>query len=93
IGYRRIGAVRGEQVLGSLRLADGKAPPFGALVVSERTGHTLGMVGDEGRTYLAGISGEDRQALTVSWSGRVQCRLDLPEKVTLSQGPLLLPCR
>ncbi|MGU6965753.1 fimbrial outer membrane usher protein StdB [Salmonella enterica subsp. enterica serovar Poona] len=93
IGYRQIGAVRGEQVLGSLRLADGKAPPFGALVVSERTGHTLGMVGDDGRTYLAGISGEDRQALIVSWNGRVQCRLDLPKKVTLSQGPLLLPCR
>ncbi|HAV0157989.1 TPA: fimbrial outer membrane usher protein StdB [Salmonella enterica] len=93
IGYRRIDASRGEQVLGNLRLADGKAPPFGALVVSSRTGKTLGMVGDNGQTYLSGITAEDRQALTVSWNGRVQCRPDLPEKLTLSQGPLLLPCR
>ncbi|HAG2285035.1 TPA: fimbria/pilus outer membrane usher protein, partial [Salmonella enterica] len=93
IGYRRIDASRGEQVLGNLRLADGKAPPFGAQVVSARTGRTLGMVGDDGQAYLAGVSEEDRQALAVSWDGRVQCRLTLSANLTLSQGPLLLPCR
>ncbi|EII7450782.1 fimbria/pilus outer membrane usher protein, partial [Salmonella enterica subsp. enterica serovar Newport] len=93
IGYRRIDASRGEQVLGNLRLTDGKAPPFGAQVVSARTGRTLGMVGDDGLAYLAGVSEEDRQALAVSWDGRVQCRLTLPANLTLSQGPLLLPCR
>ncbi|ECG5644756.1 fimbrial outer membrane usher protein StdB [Salmonella enterica subsp. enterica serovar Poona] len=93
IGYRQINASQGEQVMGSLRLADGRTPPFGAQVVSARTGRTLGMVGDDGLAYLAGIRGEDRQALTVSWNGRVQCRLTLPAKVTLSQGPLLLPCQ
>ncbi|ECJ2224332.1 fimbrial outer membrane usher protein StdB [Salmonella enterica] len=93
IGYRRIDASKGEQVLGNLRLADGKAPPFGALVVSTRTGHTLGMVGDDGLTYLAGVSEEDRRSLAVSRDGRVQCRLTLPANLTLSQGPLLLPCR
>ncbi|EDK1374885.1 fimbrial biogenesis outer membrane usher protein [Salmonella enterica subsp. enterica] len=93
IGYRRIDASRGEQVLGNLRLADGKSPPFGAQVVSERTGRTLGMVGDDGQAYLAGISQDDRQALAVSWNGQVQCRLILPANLTLSQGSLLLPCR
>ncbi|EBS4103894.1 fimbrial outer membrane usher protein StdB [Salmonella enterica subsp. enterica] len=93
IGYRKISASRGEQVMGNLRLADGKVPPFGAQVVSSRSGRTLGMVGDDGLAYLTGISSEDRRAVAVSWSGSIQCRLTLPEKVTLSQGPLLLPCR
>ncbi|HAT1685451.1 TPA: fimbria/pilus outer membrane usher protein, partial [Klebsiella oxytoca] len=93
IGYRRISASRGEQVMGNLRLTDGRAPPFGAQVVSERSGRTLGMVGDDGRAYLAGISEEDRQAVAVSWNGQVQCHLTLPPVLTLSQGPLLLPCR
>ncbi|MDJ7507175.1 fimbrial outer membrane usher protein StdB [Salmonella enterica] len=93
IGYRRIDASRGEQVLGNIRLADGKVPPFGAQVVSSRTGKTTGMVGDDGQVYLTGITAEDHQALAVSWNGRIQCRLALPEKLTLSQGALLLPCR
>ncbi|OSJ82479.1 fimbrial outer membrane usher protein StdB [Salmonella enterica subsp. enterica serovar Newport str. SHSN011] len=46
-----------------------------------------------GLAYLTGLSGEDRRTLNVSWDGRVQCRLTLPETVTLSRGPLLLPCR
>lgn len=93
IGYRRLNASQGEQVMGNLRLADGKAPPFGALVISSRSGRTLGMVGDDGLAYLAGISSGDRQSIAVSWNGRVRCRLTLPEKFTLNQGPLLLPCR
>lgn len=93
IGYRKISASKGEQVMGTLRLADGKVPPFGSQVVSEHSGRTLGMVGDDGLAYLAGISDKDHRALAVSWNGKVQCRLKLPEKVVLSQGPLLLPCR
>lgn len=93
IGYRRISASRGAQVMGHIRLADGKAPPFGAQVISEKTGKTPGMVGDDGLAYLTGIGDEDRSALAVSWNGRVQCRLTLPADLTLSQGPLLLPCR
>ncbi|EJF7195850.1 fimbrial biogenesis outer membrane usher protein, partial [Salmonella enterica] len=93
IGYRRLNASQGEQIMGSLRLADGKAPPFGAQVVSSRSGRTLGMVGDDGQAYLTGITSDDKEAIAVSWNGRVQCRLTLPEKFTLSQGPLLLPCK
>ncbi|EKY7348941.1 fimbria/pilus outer membrane usher protein [Salmonella enterica] len=93
VGYRKIDASQGEQVLGHIRLADGASPPFGALVVSGKSGRTAGMVGDDGLAYLTGLSGEDRRILNVSWDGRVQCRLTLPETVTLSRGPLLLPCR
>ncbi|EBU1127669.1 fimbrial outer membrane usher protein StdB [Salmonella enterica] len=93
VGYRKIDASQGEQVLGHIRLADGKSPPFGAQVVSGKSGRIAGMVGDDGLAYLTGISKEDRQALEVSWSGRTQCRLTLPDNTDLSQGPLLLPCR
>ncbi|EEM2539380.1 fimbrial outer membrane usher protein StdB [Salmonella enterica subsp. enterica serovar Morehead] len=93
IGYRRISASQGAQVMGHIRLADGKAPPFGAQVISEKTGKTAGMVGDDGLAWLTGIGDDERSALAVSWNGRVQCRLTLPADLTLSQGPLLLPCR
>ncbi|MGS9121490.1 FimD/PapC C-terminal domain-containing protein, partial [Salmonella enterica subsp. enterica serovar Infantis] len=66
---------------------------FGALVVSVKTGRSAVMVGDGGLDYLTGLSGEDRRTLNVSWDGRVQCRLSLPETVSLRRGPLLLPCR
>ncbi|EBR8158777.1 hypothetical protein DOA20_27200, partial [Salmonella enterica subsp. enterica serovar Newport] len=79
--------------MGHIRLADGKAPPFGAQVISEKTGKTAGMVGDDGLAWLTGIGDDERSALAVSWNGRVQCRLTLPADLTLSQGPLLLPCR
>ncbi|EJS1434414.1 hypothetical protein NXB81_005745, partial [Salmonella enterica] len=50
-------------------------------------------VGDDGLAYLTGLSKVDRRTLNVSWDGRVQCRLSLPEILTISQGPLLLPCK
>ncbi|EAA8666980.1 fimbrial biogenesis outer membrane usher protein, partial [Salmonella enterica] len=84
---------RGEQVLGHIRRADGKSPPFGAQVVPEKTGKTAGMVGDNGLVYLTGIDASERNALVVTWNGRTQCRLFLPENANLSQGALLLPCR
>ncbi|EBV8365750.1 fimbrial outer membrane usher protein StdB [Salmonella enterica] len=93
VGYRKTDASQGGQVLGHIRLADGKSPPFGAQVISGKNSRVAGMVGDDGLAYLTGISKEERQALEVSWRGRVQCRLTLPENTDLSQGPLLLPCR
>ncbi|EFT2485927.1 fimbria/pilus outer membrane usher protein, partial [Salmonella enterica] len=93
VGYWPVQASRGEQVLGHIRLADGKSPPFGAQVVSEKTGKTAGMAGDDGLVYLTGIDASERNALAVTWGGRTQCRLSLPENAGLSQGALLLPCR
>ncbi|EAO0164570.1 fimbria/pilus outer membrane usher protein [Salmonella enterica] len=92
IGYVRFSARRGEQVLGLLRLPDGKSPPLGAMVTSAHSGKTLGMVGDSGRVYLTGVSDEDHR-LIVSWDTKKQCHLMLPETLTMSDGPLLLPCK
>lgn len=93
VGYWHIPASRGEQILGHIRLADGKSPPFGAQVVSAKTGKTAGMAGDNGLVYLTGIDASERNDLTVTWGGRMQCRLSLPDNANLSRGALLLPCR
>ncbi|ELC2816099.1 fimbria/pilus outer membrane usher protein, partial [Salmonella enterica] len=97
IGYARFSASRGEQVFGLIRRPDGSFPPLGALVSFGGSGKTAGMVGEQGRVYLTGISREDRR-LTVSWDGRKRCHLTLPEKPAsretgISNGPLLLPCQ
>lgn len=93
IGYSRIRASQGEQVLGHVRLSDGNAPPLGALVLSSRSGMTAGMVGDEGLVYLSGVTAEDRDALTVTWAGEKECHLTLPAPAALAQGPQPLPCQ
>ncbi|RIQ15899.1 FimD/PapC C-terminal domain-containing protein, partial [Salmonella enterica] len=93
VGYWPVQTSRGEQVLGQIRLADGTSPPFGAQVVSEKTGKTVGMAGDNGLVYLTGIEASERNVLVVTWGGRPQCRLSLPENANLSRGALLLPCR
>lgn len=91
IGYTRIGASQGEQVLGRVELADGSHPPLGALVLSTRSGKTAGMVADGGLVYL-NVAPEDREALTVTWSGTRECRLALPAATAIDQGPQPLPC-
>ncbi|HIB1631873.1 TPA: fimbria/pilus outer membrane usher protein [Salmonella enterica subsp. enterica serovar Muenchen] len=93
IGYRKLTADRGLQLLGYIRLPDGKSPPLGATVGTGVTDKIPGMVGDNGLVYLTGLSPDDRHALTVSWGGKMQCHLVLPENITMSHGPLLLPCR
>lgn len=93
IGYSRVRASQGEQILGNVQLADGGRPPLGALVLSTRTGRTAGMVGDGGLVYLSGVEAEDRDALTVTWGGAKECRLALPEPAALADGPKPLPCR
>ncbi|ECG8632846.1 fimbrial outer membrane usher protein StdB [Salmonella enterica subsp. salamae] len=93
VGYRHIRTTRGEQIFGHIRLADGKSPPFGAQIVSEKTGKPAGMAGDNGQVYLTGIDASEKNALVLTWAGKTQCRLSLPENANLSQGALLLPCR
>lgn len=91
IGYTRVGARHGEQVLGRVELADGGHPPLGALVLSTRSGKTAGMVADGGLVYL-NVEPDDREALTVTWGGARECRLALPAAAAIDQGPRSLPC-
>lgn len=90
IGYKKIMATKGGQLIGTIRLADGSFPPLGTQVKNQK-GRVLGIIGDQGFTYLSGISHEDRNNVSVAWS-QGQCKLQLPEHSDLTSGVLLLPC-
>lgn len=92
IGYRKFNVVSGMKAMGIIRLADGTFPPFGASVQNAEK-QEVGIVNDEGQTYLSGL--KPGAKLNVSWDGDVQCAVTVPERLTeLSQsGNLLLPCQ
>ena len=91
IGYRKFDVISGEKAMAVIRLADGSTPPFGATVLNMKK-QGVGIVDDGGSIYLSGIKAGE--TMTVHWSGRAQCALDLPEVLSNSnQTDLLLPCR
>ncbi|WP_227744167.1 fimbria/pilus outer membrane usher protein [Hafnia paralvei] len=90
IGYKKISATRGGQLIGTIRLADGSYPPLGTQVKSQNS-KVLGIVGDRGFTYFSGVGKADRDNVSVGWS-QGQCKLQLPETSDLTSGVLLLPC-
>ncbi len=91
IGYRHFEVISGLKAMAVIRLADGSTPPFGATVRNSKDQDT-GIVNEDGSVYLSGI--KPGQMMSVSWDGRRQCEIALPE--ILPQGDqtnLLLPCR
>ncbi len=88
IGYREFEVLKGERLFAVLRLPDNSYPPFGASVTNAK-GRELGMVADSGLAWLSGIS--SGESLNVSWDGKIQCSVDIPEMLTQTQQ-LLLPC-
>lgn len=90
IGYKKIKATKGGQLIGTIRMMDGKYPPFGTMV-KNHNGETLGMVGNNGFTYLSGLTDKDYNKLRISWTGG-QCLLNIPKNANLQSGVLLLPC-
>ncbi|CNF03896.1 outer membrane fimbrial usher porin [Yersinia similis] len=90
IGYREIRAVKGQQMMVIIRLKDGSFPPLGASVITDKTGAEVGIVGDDGLTYLAGL--QDAERLTVQW-GKKQCTFILPKDKGMNSGKVLLPCQ
>ncbi|NJQ21810.1 fimbria/pilus outer membrane usher protein [Pantoea sp. LS15] len=90
IGYRRLDVVAGQKGLATLRLQDGKAPPFGATVLTLK-GKQAGMVGDDGLTWLSGMKAGE--TLRVQWDGAVRCEIALPDQIAVAEETvLLLPC-
>lgn len=93
IGYRHFDVVSGHSAMALLRLSGDRTPPFGAQVFN-RKGQQVGIVGDEGSTYLTGLN--SNEVLQVHWDEQVQCEVVLP--TTLPEGDALLakwllPCR
>nr|WP_244618517.1 outer membrane usher protein [Serratia fonticola] len=90
IGYRKFDVISGAKAMAVLRLADGSTPPFGASVLNLKK-QVTGLVSDEGNVYLSGI--QPGETMMVSWNGREQCQVRLPDPLpsgTLAN--LLLPC-
>ncbi|WP_168191914.1 fimbria/pilus outer membrane usher protein [Chromobacterium phragmitis] len=74
----------GRKALLQVRLPDGKTPPLGATVTDLTTKHSIGMVGDNGLTFVSGLNAS--AAMEISW-GTQRCRLaPLPADYDLSQG-------
>ncbi|HBE7741844.1 TPA: fimbria/pilus outer membrane usher protein [Escherichia coli] len=89
IGFRHFAMLKGAKVMAVITSNDGRHPPFGA-TVRNAGGRELGIVGDSGNVWLAGINA--REKLSVNWAGVAQCEIVLPE-VILTDQSLLLPCQ
>lgn len=90
IGYQAFGMAKGLKIMGNIRLMDHSSPPFGAEVYNT-DGVSVAMVLDDGNAWLAGVNPED--VLDVSWDGKKQCKVIIPQSVSEQHPVLLLPCR
>ena len=82
--------MKGEKLFSVITLQNGKKPPFGASVRNEAN-QELGIVGEDGVTWLVGI--EKNAALWVYWRNQKQCQLTLPDSLSSPSSMLLLPCQ
>lgn len=67
IGYRRFDIISGEKAMAIIKMADGTTPPFGAVVFNKEK-QRVGIVGDDGNTYLTGINPDEK--MTVNFNGK-----------------------
>lgn len=91
IGYRQFHVIAGLKAMATIRLTDGRYPPFGALVRNVKQQQT-GMVSEGGNVWLSGIRAGEK--MLVEWGEGMRCSVELP--ATLPQpllSDLLLPCR
>ena len=88
IGHRKFEVLKGNRLFAVLRMEDNNNPPFGASVINAK-GRELGIVSDNGLTWLSGVAPGEK--LNVSWGGKVQCSVKITDKLTPEQQ-LLLPC-
>ncbi|MCG3100566.1 outer membrane usher protein [Enterobacter sp. DRP3] len=90
IGYRKFGILSGQKAMAIIKSADGTVPPFGA-TVSNNDNVQTGITGDDGRVWLSGM--KPGESMAVSWGGKVQCSIHLPEPLNIDLTHLLLlPC-
>ncbi|SUC45109.1 Outer membrane usher protein papC precursor [Providencia stuartii] len=89
IGYRHLTVMKGEKLFAILSLENGKKAPFGASV-RNADNRELGIVGEDGVTWLVGVSAQE--SLFVYWDNQKQCGIKLPETFVVSSDMLLLPC-
>lgn len=87
IGYRELNVLKGNKAVAIFSLPSGRHPPLGSLITNH-LGQEIGIVGDEGYSWLSGINEGD--TVTVSWGKDTRCHSQIPAMVGVTQ--LLLPC-
>ena len=90
IGYMPLSATKGYQIIGVIRLEDGRYPPLGVTVTDKATGRDIGLVADDGFVYLSGI--QENSILTLKWNDNV-CDLTPPNHSNLDGQAIILPCK
>lgn len=90
IGYRHFDMLSGSKRMIEIVKSDGKPVPFAAEVFNDKE-QQLGMVGDDGMAYLAGL--HEGYAIEVRWGDSQHCRFYLPSPLPAMDGTARLICQ
>nr|WP_158118603.1 fimbria/pilus outer membrane usher protein [Vibrio cidicii] len=89
IGYRHFDMLSGSKRMVELVKADGKAIPFATEVFNEK-GQPLGMVGEDGMAYLAGL--HEGGIIEARLGNNKQCHIQLPAPLPSAETLAKLAC-
>lgn len=90
IGYMPLSATKGYQIIGVIRLEDGRYPPLGVTVTDKSTGRDIGLVADDGFVYLSGV--QENSILTLKWNDKA-CDITPPNHSNADGQAVILPCK
>ena len=90
IGYAKLNATKGYQILGIVRLENGRFPPLGVTVVDITSGKDVGLVAEDGYAYLSGLQEDSK--LRLQWGNNV-CEITPPNQSNTDGQAVILPCK
>lgn len=90
IGYAKLNATTGYQIVGVIRQENGRFPPLGVNVTDKATGKDVGLVAEDGFVYLSGI--QENSTLHLTW-GDNTCEVTPPNQSNISESAIILPCK
>lgn len=90
IGYRHFDMLSGEKRMVELVKIDGAPIPFATEVFNEKKQY-LGMVGDDGMAYLAGL--HSGSVVEARWGSDQYCRMQLPLSLPSADSMIKLMCQ
>lgn len=90
IGYAKLNATTGYQIVGVIRQENGRFPPLGVNVTDKATGKDVGLVAEDGFVYLSGI--QENSILHLTW-GDNTCEVTPPNQSNISESAIILPCK
>lgn len=90
IGYAKLNASTGYQIVGVIRMENGHYPPLGVSVTDKASGKDVGLVAEDGFVYLSGI--QENSTLRLTWADNI-CEITPPNKSNISENAIILPCK